>query len=107
MHQHHLLLVSILPAGIMHAPYRLCGGIESQLVVSYVSHCLILSELHKHLNMSARVVFVSSVCHKPGFVQLDDLHGRCEYMRDRRLRTCIEVTIELDVYNAQLCGERS
>ncbi|OQR79542.1 retinol dehydrogenase 12-like [Tropilaelaps mercedesae] len=66
-------------AGIMHAPYKLYEGLESQLLVSYLSHCLILSEFHSYLSPSTRVVFVSSVCHKPGFVQLDDLNGRRAY----------------------------
>ncbi|XP_018495066.1 retinol dehydrogenase 14 isoform X1 [Galendromus occidentalis] len=66
-------------AGIMHVPYELCGGFESQFVVSYLSHCLILSELYSVLPASSRIVFASSVCHKPGYINLKDLHGKQAY----------------------------
>lgn len=60
----------------MHVPYELCAGMESQFVVSYLSHCLILSKLYALLPPGFRVVFTSSVCHKPGYINLKDLHGK-------------------------------
>ncbi|XP_022695635.1 dehydrogenase/reductase SDR family member on chromosome X-like isoform X2 [Varroa jacobsoni] len=44
-----------------------------------IPNVLLFNELYPYLCPSTRVVFVSSVCHKPGFVQLDDLNGRFGY----------------------------
>lgn len=72
--------VLLFNAGVMQTPYTLTKqGYELQLAVNYLGHLLILSELTTFLPPSARTVFVTSVCHKANYLNLEDIHASRAY----------------------------
>ncbi|MEQ8881378.1 MAG: oxidoreductase [Cyclobacteriaceae bacterium] len=69
-------------AGIMMTPYELTeDGFEGQLAANYLGHftltALLLETLEK--TQGSRVVMVSSLSHRRGYIRFDDLHFKKGY----------------------------
>ncbi len=75
--------VLINNAGIMHPPYALTkDGFESQFGVNHLGHFALTGLLlHKLSGPDPRVVTVSSIAHKAGRIDFDNLDGRKSYSR--------------------------
>lgn len=81
-HQHLDLLIN--NAGIMVPPFsKTEDGFESQMGVNYFSHFLLTGLLMTELNAAdkARVISLSSIAHKPGKINFDNLNSEQKYSK--------------------------
>lgn len=76
----------ICNAGVMMVPwFETKDGFESHLSINYLGHCLLTDLLMPRLvsagtsDRTARIVNVSSVVHKAGNINFDDLNGKILY----------------------------
>ncbi|MGE5458571.1 MAG: oxidoreductase [Methanococcaceae archaeon] len=82
MSKYNRLDVLVNNAGIMMPPYSLTeDGFESQMGVNYLSHFLLTGLLLKIINQTrgSRIVMVSSIAHKKGSINFDDLQWTKSY----------------------------
>lgn len=82
--KHERLDVLVNNAGIMAIPRRLTqDGFEMQLGTNHLGHFALTSKLYPLLKQDAggRVVNVSSMAHRAGKMNFDDLHGKRSYSR--------------------------
>lgn len=89
-------------AGIMMPPYSLTeDGFESQMGVNYLSHFLLTGLLLKTLTKTpgSRIVMVSSIAHKKGYINFDDLQRKKKYSPIKAYRqsklACLVFAFEL------------
>lgn len=69
-------------AGLMAIPRReTTDGFEMQLGVNHLGHFALTMHLHPRLSLNARVVHVSSIAHRRGRIDFDDLMGHRHYAR--------------------------
>lgn len=68
-------------AGVMQTPEtRTADGFELQLATNHLGHFLLAGLLFELVEKSAgRIVVVSSIAHKPGKIDFDDLMGQTNY----------------------------
>lgn len=69
-------------AGLMMPPYKLTeDGFESQIGINHLGHFLLTGLLLNTMNQSegSRVVSLSSIAHKKGDIQFDDIHFKKKY----------------------------
>jgi NAD(P)-dependent dehydrogenase (short-subunit alcohol dehydrogenase family) len=89
-------------AGIMIPPYSLTeDGFESQIGVNYLSHFLLTGLLLKTLTKTpgSRIVMVSNIAHKKGYIHFDDLQWKKKYSPIKAYRqsklACLVFAFEL------------
>ena len=71
-------------AGLMMPPYsKTSDGFESQIGANYLGHFALTGHLLEVINQTpdARIVTLSSIAHRRGTIQLDDLHFEKNYIR--------------------------
>lgn len=98
-------------AGIMVPPY-VCteDGFESQMAANYFGHFLLTSLLLPLMETTgqARIVSLSSIAHRDGFIQFDDINFEQKYSRMQAYRqsklACLMFGLAL---NKQLCARES
>ena len=90
-------------AGVMVTPKTITeDGFELQFGVNHLGHFALTGRLIQKLlaNSSARIVNVSSIAHRRGKIDYEDIHGRHNYNRMRRYEMSkfanILFTLELD-----------
>ena len=69
-------------AGIMMPPFELTeDGFESQMAINYFSHFALTGLLLPRLQNTpqSRVVMMSSIAHRGGYINLDDIHSKAKY----------------------------
>ncbi len=82
--KYNRLDILINNAGIMVPPFKLTeDGWESQMAVNYLGHFLLTSLLINILNITpkARVVSLSSIAHRRGMINFDDLNSKNHYSK--------------------------
>jgi NAD(P)-dependent dehydrogenase (short-subunit alcohol dehydrogenase family) len=82
MSKYNRLDLLVNNAGIMIPPYALTeDGFESQMGVNYLSHFLLTGLLLKVINKTrgSRIVMVSSIAHKKGKINFDNLQWKKNY----------------------------
>ncbi|MFG1496180.1 oxidoreductase [Saccharospirillum sp. HFRX-1] len=82
--QYGQLDVLINNAGVMFPPFELTeDGFELQMATNYFGHFLLTGLLLPRLESTpgARVVTLSSIAHRRGFIDLNDLNSRQRYSR--------------------------
>lgn len=100
---HQKLDILINNAGIMVPPFaKTAEGFESQMGVNYLAHFLLTGLLIKELNLSdnGRVVSLSSVVHKSGKIDFDNLNAENGYSKSdaysQSKLACLMFAYELD-----------
>lgn len=90
-------------AGIMIPPFsKTEDGFESQMGVNYFSHFLLTGLLMTELNAAdaARIVSLSSIAHKPGKINFDNLNSEQKYSKMKAYSqsklACLMFAYELD-----------
>ena len=101
--KHQKLDLLINNAGIMVPPFsKTEDGFESQMGVNYFSHFLLTGLLMTELNAadSARVISLSSIAHKPGKINFENLNSEQKYSKmgaySQSKLACLMFAYELD-----------
>jgi NAD(P)-dependent dehydrogenase (short-subunit alcohol dehydrogenase family) len=101
--KHQALDILVNNAGIMIPPFELTkDGFESQMAVNYFSHFLLTSLLFPLLSKSTegRVVSLSSIAHKSGKINFDNINFKGEYNKvaaySQSKLACLMFAYELD-----------
>lgn len=82
--QYQRLDLLINNAGLMMPPYsKTSDGFESQMGANYLGHFALTGHLLEVINQTpdARIVTLSSMAHRWGTIQFDDLHFEKKYIR--------------------------